>query len=1713
MPPTVTLTSKIQMCRDHSFGEWKNIFAFAAIKTDGSVVTWGDSANGGSSGAVAGQLNGTIDVVQIYSSGDWDAGAFAALRSDGSVITWGAASRGGDSQAVVNEINGTIDVCQIFSTGYAFAALRYDGSVITWGGTNFDTNAGGVSSAVADLLDGSIPVIAISSTRNAFAALRNDGSVVTWGNPWLGGGDSSAVASELAGTIDVTQIYSNSAGFAALRNDGSVVAWGVNGSSVAMQLLDGTIDVLQIFATDSSFAALRSDGSVVTWGNPDWGGDSRAVSTKLDGTIDVTSIVSTWNAFAAIRNDGSVVTWGDSSEGGNSSSVGDKINGTIDVVQIVTTGSAFAALRSDGSVVTWGHAGAGGDNLGVAEQLNGTIDVVKICSTDRAFAALRTDGSVIAWGDGDYGGDTNSVWSRINGTVDVTQLFSTDKAFAALRTDGSIVTWGDIAHGGSSSAVTSLLTSGVVSVDNIYTEDVVNYGTDLTAPSILYCSPLDGATSVSPISNLMVTFTEAIQRGSGNIVLKTATDVVVETFDVATSNRLRILDNTLLIDPANTLVETTNYFLAFTAGSVKDLAGNSFAGISTYDFITGTNDTTSPNVTAFSPMDGAYNVSSTSNITLTFNEAIQRGSGNIVLKTADGAVVEIFAAATSSRLSISGNTLTIDPTNNLAGSTHYFLAISAGAVKDLNGNSFAENGLYDFTTVDTPPSVTAFNPLDGTTDVPVTANIILTFSESIQRGSGNIVLKNAAGTVVETFDATSSNRLTILGNTLTIDPTYSLAGDTQYFLTVPFGSIKDLSGNSYAGSSSYDFTTVETEPPHLSNPNPADGATGVVVTANIVCTFSENIQRGVGSILLKTADGTTVESFDAATDSRLSISGATLTINPTNPLNHNTHYYVNFETGTIKDLVGNNYYGTTTYGFTTESDTTAPLLDGSKSPTLASVSSSGSMPINGSTAGSTPVTALIDASGPLNNFSDANGDLPGIAITGVTDDATLYFSTNNGTTWEAIGPVSATSARVLYADPGTLLFIQPKSGYVGSIDTALSFKAWDRAGGYDNGQPGVNTEAEVIQPSVAGICFSNGYYAYDVAVSGNYAFVLTGSMLQIFDISSSASPVLAGSYYDTLGRFDGVTVSGSYAYLAASYNGLQIMNISNPAHPVLVGAYDDTNGYIYARDLSVSGSYAYVVIGESGLETGSLRIMNISNPAHPVLVGTCDTPGSAYSVTVSGSYAYVADYRSGLEIIDISNPANPVLVGNYDTRGQAQGVTVNGSYAYVADGDAGLEIIDISNPTNPILLGSCDTNGFAYDISLSGRYAYVADFLSGLEIIDISNPVQPVLVGTYDTLGRAYDVTVSGNYAYVADYSTGMQIVDISAIHVFSSNTDTVSVTVKETDNTVPDGSTIRGTPDGDRLRGTNKDDVLEGLDGDDTLLGYAGNDTLDGGAGADTMLGGLGNDTYYVDDAGDVVTETRLRRDTGVDTVFARIDWTLGGNCENLTLIGTAQRATGNRLRNILIGNDEDNILDGQAGADIMRGGLGNDTYIVDNLADLTIETGLDLLEIDTLLTSVNRTLGANLENLTLTGTRAINGAGNSLDNILTGNDAANKLRGAGGNDTLTGGHGQDMFYFDTPLDAATNDDTITDFTVGEDLLRLDRSIFTNLTAGFLNPEQFLASSTGHAMDGNDYLLYNTNTGDLLYDGDGSDAGAAVTFATLNNAPGLTAASCIVVG
>ena len=197
--------------------------------------------------------------------------------------------------------------------------------------------------------------------------------------------------------------------------------------------------------------------------------------------------------------------------------------------------------------------------------------------------------------------------------------------------------------------------------------------------------------------------------------------------------------------------------------------------------------------------------------------------------------------------------------------------------------------------------------------------------------------------------------------------------------------------------------------------------------------------------------------------------------------------------------------------------------------------------------------------------------------------------------------------------------------------------------------------------------------------------------------------------------------------------------------------------------------------------------------------------------------------------------------------------------------------------------------------------------------------------------------------------------------------------------------NSLTGGDGNDSINAANGNDILTGGLGNDQLLGGndvdnlqggEGNDVLNGQSGADTMAGGLGDDTYYVDVAGDVVSEAA---DAGLDTIRSSINYTLGDNIERLFLDGTARTGTGNALANTIFGTSSSDTLSGLAGDDLLRGYNGADT--------------------------------------------------------LLGGDGNDLLYGGALRDTLTGGSGRDQFRFEEgdSSNLLAQSDRITDFSRAE--------------------------------------------------------------------------------
>lgn len=250
-------------------------------------------------------------------------------------------------------------------------------------------------------------------------------------------------------------------------------------------------------------------------------------------------------------------------------------------------------------------------------------------------------------------------------------------------------------------------------------------------------------------------------------------------------------------------------------------------------------------------------------------------------------------------------------------------------------------------------------------------------------------------------------------------------------------------------------------------------------------------------------------------------------------------------------------------------------------------------------------------------------------------------------------------------------------------------------------------------------------------------------------------------------------------------------------------------------------------------------------------------------------------------------------------------------------------------------------------------------------------------------------------------------------------------------------------------------------------------------------------------------------------------------GTSQSETMSGSTKsdRLYGAGGNDSLMGRDGNDKLDGGAGADNMAGGRGDDTYTVNNVKDKVVEA--EAQGTDTVLSSVSYVLPDNVEKLTLTGSADISGMGNSLANTLTGNSGNNTLHGRNGNDTIVGGAGNDRLYGEIGKDVLTsgegkdrfvfddavtssNVDTITDFSVADDTIVLDKSIFAALGLGTLSEDDFAFSTDLDVATA--HIVYNSTTGALFYDKDGAGSAGDVKFAQLSTGLALTAADFLVV-
>ena len=421
-----------------------------------------------------------------------------------------------------------------------------------------------------------------------------------------------------------------------------------------------------------------------------------------------------------------------------------------------------------------------------------------------------------------------------------------------------------------------------------------------TGPTVTVQTPATDATGVLVASNVTTTFSEDVQPSTISFLLQNGSTAVAAAVSYDPVTRM------VTLDPTDSLAPATTY-TAILSG-VRDLFGNSMAPVS-WSFTTAAVVTTVPTFTGQSPAVNATGVAISAPVTATFSAEVQANTISFVLKNGPTAVPSTISYNPATQ------TVNLTPTSSLAYATTY-TAILSGA-QDLWGNTMAPVS-WSFTTTSapdtTPPTVTAQSPAASATGVAIAIPVTATFSEEVQANTISFVLKNGSTTVASSLNYNPATQ------TATLTPSASLAYATTY--TATLSAAQDLSDNTMS-TISWSFTTTsapDTTAPTVTARSPASGATGVVVASNVTATFSQDVQAGTISFVLK--NGSTTVSAAVTYD----VASRTVTLDPSSNLAAGTTYTATLSGA--QDLSGNTMTSTSWSFTTAAADTTAPTASG-----------------------------------------------------------------------------------------------------------------------------------------------------------------------------------------------------------------------------------------------------------------------------------------------------------------------------------------------------------------------------------------------------------------------------------------------------------------------------------------------------------------------------------------------------------------------------------------------------------------------------------------------------------------------------------------------------------------------------------------------------------------------------------------------------------------
>ena len=872
---------------------------------------------------------------------------------------------------------------------------------------------------------------------------------------------------------------------------------------------------------------------------------------------------------------------------------------------------------------------------------------------------------------------------------------------------------------------------------------------DRVSPSLLSAAPQNGATSIPANANLVLTFSEAVNPGTGYISIIGGFGGYGSNskyIDISDTSQVTFEGSVITINPLFDFSMDQSYRVEIPGDVITDLSGNSFSGISyatpLYFYTGSTVDYSAPQLLGLNPADNSYQLPVNANLVLTFDEPVIAGSGTILINTGEGyygASTKIIDVTDSSQVSFAGNVITINPTFNFSTYTYHSVTFGPGTIKDLSGNAFegiSDNWYFDFGTGGeediTAPTLFGFAPSDNTWSVPVNANLVFTFSEDVAPGSGTIWIDGGgSGSTSKIIDVSDSTQVTFLGKTVTINPSSDLAKNTAYNVTFQDGVIQDVAGNPFVGidnTTQFNFVTssiIDNVAPALTGSSPNNNTKLVPLNANLVLTFNEAVAPGTGFISISGGYGgygSNSKYIDVNDTTQVTFSGKTVTINPSSDFSVDQSYSVEFFSGVINDLAGNAFLGLP--AFTPLSFVTGASGD-YQTPTLLSATPSdnaNAVPVNANIVMSFS-EAVAPGTGYFYIVAGGGGSGSQSKYIDVTDSSQVTFSGNTVT----INPYTNLAANSSYSVTFSNSLIKDLSGnpFSGLLDpTALNFSTAAIA---DVGSPTLissfPSDDMVSVPINAQITL---VMSEDVSPGSGYILIDggSGSMSKAIDVNDSSQVTFLGNK---------VTINPSTDLWKNWSYKIQISN----------GVINDWSGN------SFSGLYHHTqfnFVTASDIDRLAPTISLLSPLDGALDAAVDDNISLIFSETIQYGKGHI-ELRSGSvngELIESFNIENSALISLSHNS-----LTINPSH-------------DLVNGTQYFLILP---SGIVQDIA--------GNSFSG---------------------SSSYDFTIA---PFVS--------------------------------------SPIYGTKNADNLTGTKGNDIIAGLNGNDTISGGAGHDEINGGEGTDT--------------------------------------------------------------------------------------------------------------------------------------------------------------------------------------------------------------------------------------------------------------------------------------